>query len=91
VLASVLQTDALGNDLDSIFFVVIIVILLVIFARSLSSGNREVQPPMSGAASSPPPPPPEMVKCEYCGTRQVWKETCTKCGAALPKLGPGGA
>ena len=32
-----------------------------------------------------PPPDTVMVKCEFCGTQQMWKETCMKCGAPPPK------
>ena len=70
------------------FFIFIIFILIIVvgIVRFVSSSNR-VQRPLSEVTAFPPPPPPDtvMVKCEYCGTEQVWKENCIKCGAPMPK------
>jgi hypothetical protein len=86
MLASVLQTVDIGSAVGAIFFIVVIAVLVVVAARSWSN-QRGVQRPMTDATSFPPPPPPDTVtvKCQYCGTQQVWKEACVKCGAPLPK------
>lgn len=71
--------------LVSLFFVIIFIIIVVAIVRSLSRRGR-VQRPLSEITSFPPPPPDTvMVKCEYCGTEQTWKETCVQCGAPMPK------
>ena len=68
------------------FFIVVVIIIGVVIARMMSSGNQ-VQRPLLQSTAFPPPPPPDtvMVKCEYCGTQQIWKGNCVKCGAPLPK------
>jgi hypothetical protein len=72
--------------LVSLFFVFIVVVIVLSVVRGLSN-RSSIQRPLSEATSFPPPPPPDtvMVKCEYCGTEQAWKETCIKCGAPMPK------
>ncbi|MGD1055237.1 MAG: hypothetical protein ABR867_04040 [Nitrososphaerales archaeon] len=72
--------------LVSLFFVFIVVVIVLSVVRGLSN-RGSIQRPLSEATSFPPPPPPDtvMVKCEYCGTEQAWKETCIKCGAPMPK------
>jgi hypothetical protein len=69
-----------------LFLVFVVVIIAVAFARAMSMRGR-VQRPFSETTAFPPPPPPDtvMVKCEYCGTQQTWRETCVQCGAPLPK------
>lgn len=69
-----------------LFFVFVVIVIAVSVARGLSKRGR-VQRPLSEATSFPPPPPPDtvMVKCEYCGTEQTWKEMCVQCGAPMPK------
>lgn len=69
-----------------LFFIFLVVIIGVSIARSRSA-RGSVQRPMTEATSFPPPPPPDtvMVKCEYCGCEQVWRETCAQCGAPMPK------
>jgi hypothetical protein len=72
--------------LASLFFVIVFIVIVVAIARSPSRRGR-VQRPLSEVTAFPPPPPPDtvMVKCEYCGTEQTWKETCVRCGAPMPK------
>jgi len=84
-----LPGQAMGMAFDFVFvaiFIFIIVIVVVVFALAASSRGR-IQRPISETTAFPPPPPPDtvMVKCEFCGTQQMWKETCVKCGAPLPK------
>jgi hypothetical protein len=82
--ADALQIEA--GVFGFIFFFVVVIIIVIGVARFISGGSR-VQRPMSEATAFPPPPPPDtvMVKCAYCGTQQIWKETCVQCGAPLPK------
>jgi hypothetical protein len=77
---------AMGPIVFGLFFIFVIIIIAIAAARGLYGGRR-VQRPMTEATAFPPPPPPDtvMVKCDYCGTAQTWKETCVKCGAPLPK------
>jgi len=72
--------------LAPLFFIFFVIVIVVAIVRGLSKGSG-VQRPLSEATSFPPPPPPDtvMVKCEYCGTEQIWKETCVQCGAPMPK------
>ncbi len=81
-----LQMDAMGSFVFIVFFVVVLVIIAFGAAWGLS-GRSRVQRPQSEATAFPPPPPPDtvLVKCEYCGAQQTWKETCVQCGAPLPK------
>jgi hypothetical protein len=87
MLTGVLQMEDMGSFIGVLFFIIVALVVVVAFARSMSGWNRGVQRPVSEATAFPPPPPPDtvMVKCQYCGTQQVWKETCVKCGAPLPK------
>ena len=72
--------------LFALFFILVFIIIVVAAARSFSS-RTDIQRPLTEAASFPPPPPPDtvMVKCEYCGTQQTWRQNCVKCGAPVPK------
>jgi len=72
--------------LPLLFFIIVVLIIVVAIARGVSGRNR-VQRPLSGVTAFPPPPPPDtaMIMCEYCGTEQIWKENCVKCGAPMPK------
>jgi len=85
-----LQAGSGGMQLDfvlvSLFFVIVVIVIAVAIARGVS-GRSRIQRPLSETTSFPPPPPPDtvMVKCEYCGTEQTWRETCAQCGAPLPK------
>lgn len=82
----VLQVDMMSSGIIVLFVIFVIVIIAVGAALGLSNRSR-VQRPLSEATAFPPPPPPDtvMVRCEYCGASQTWKETCVKCGAPLPK------
>ncbi|HME19729.1 MAG TPA: hypothetical protein VKF15_08350 [Nitrososphaerales archaeon] len=85
--ASALQAGPAGDiSLVLFFFVFLAIVVAASIARS-RSGKRTVQRPLSEATSFPPPPPPDtvMVKCEYCGTEQTWRENCVQCGAPMPK------
>jgi hypothetical protein len=79
-----------GMEMDflpllAFLFVLVFIIVIIVAARSFSKGG--VQRPMTEATAFPPPPPPDtvMVKCQYCGTEQTWRENCVKCGAPIPK------
>jgi hypothetical protein len=80
--------DVMGGmfALVALFIVAVIIIIVIAIAWGVSNRGR-VQRPLSEATSFPPPPPPDtiMVKCEYCGVEQTWKEKCGQCGAPLPK------
>jgi hypothetical protein len=82
-----LQVD-MGFAFPFIFVLFFIVFILVVIgiARSASS-RRTIQRPLSETTRFAPPPPPDtvMVKCNYCGTQQTWRETCVQCGAPLQK------
>jgi len=79
-----------GQTVDLFFVAFFVVFIVLAVAASIArsrSMRGSVQRPMTGATSFPPPPPPDtiMVKCEYCGTEQTWRETCIQCGAPMPK------
>ena len=83
------ETQATGVDTFSVgllFFVILIVAIAVSASRG-RFGRNTVQRPLSEATSFPPPPPPDtvMVKCQYCGAEQTWRENCAQCGAPMPK------
>jgi hypothetical protein len=78
----------MGTDFVPLFiFFFIIVFIIVIIAAVRSFSRAGVQRPMTEVTAFPPPPPPDtvLVKCQYCGTEQTWRETCVKCGAPIPK------
>jgi hypothetical protein len=75
-------------DLWSVVFVVIFLVVVVrIIARAMRNRSRPIQRPTSESTAFPPPPPPDsvLVKCQYCGTAQPFREQCSNCGAPLPK------
>jgi hypothetical protein len=90
--AALQVVDMSGVYAALVLFFFLVIIAIAVASRSWSSA-RGVQRPVFQDTSFPPPPPPDtvMVKCQYCGTQQVWKETCVKCGAPLPKPVVGGA
>ena len=61
--------------------------LLLAMGRGYLNAGSVVIRPVSEATAYPAPPPPDtiMVKCEFCGTVQPFKEKCVECGAPLPK------
>lgn len=69
-----------------LFFAIVAVIIVASIVRG-ASFRGTVQRPSSETTAFAPPPPPDtvMVKCDYCGTEQTWRETCVQCGAPLPK------
>ncbi|MGD0478054.1 MAG: hypothetical protein ABSB29_07805 [Nitrososphaerales archaeon] len=71
----------------AVFLVVFLVIVVGIIARAMRSRSRPIQRPTSESTAFPPPPPPDsvLVKCQYCGTAQPFRELCSNCGAPLPK------
>ena len=75
-----------GNSVLGIAIIIAGAFLVVMGRRTLSFGNR-VTRPTSTATAYPAPPPPDtiMVKCEFCGTVQPFKEKCVNCGAPLPR------
>lgn len=88
-----LQTDFFGFFPIFIFFFFVVVIIIIFgMAKTFSTAGR-VQRPVIDGTSFPPPPPPDtvMVRCEYCGTQQTWRQNCLRCGAPLPKPGTTGA
>ncbi len=70
----------------ALFFFIVIIIIIIGVARA-ASWRGTVQRPLSETTAFAPPPPPDTVtvRCDYCGTRQTWRESCVKCGAPLPK------
>jgi hypothetical protein len=71
----------------AVFMIVFFVIIVRIVAGVMRSRSRPIQRPTSESTAFPPPPPPDsvLVKCQYCGTAQPFKEKCSNCGAPLPK------
>jgi hypothetical protein len=84
--SSLQEGQAVDLSFVAIFFVFIALAIAASIAWSRSM-RGSVQRPMTEATSFPPPPPPDtvMVKCEYCGAEQTWRETCVQCGAPMPK------
>ena len=80
-------------DVFSLFWVVFVLFFVVIVvgnvARAMRSRSRPIQRPTSESTAFSPPPPPDsvLVKCQYCGTAQPFRELCSNCGAPLPKPG----
>jgi hypothetical protein len=78
-------------DVSSLFWVFFVVLFLMIVvgtvARAMRNRSRPIQRPTSESTAFPPPPPPDsvLVKCQYCGTAQPFRELCSNCGAPLPK------
>lgn len=76
-------------DFSGIFiiFFVVVVLIIIIGIAAASSSRRRVQRPLTEDTDFPPPPPPDtvLVKCQYCGTSQTWRENCMHCGAPLPR------
>lgn len=76
--------------LVSVLFVIVFLLIVVgIVAGAMRSRPRPIQRPTSESTAFSPPPPPDsvLVKCQYCGTAQPFRELCSNCGAPLPKPG----
>ena len=73
----------------AVFVVFFFLVIVVRIARAMRSRPRSIQRPISESTAFPPPPPPDsvLVKCQYCGTAQPFRELCSNCGAPLPKPG----
>jgi hypothetical protein len=70
---------------------IIVGLALVVVARPsgvrMYGGRGNVQRPASGETAFSPPPLPDtvVVKCQFCGTSQPFRENCVQCGAPLPR------
>lgn len=73
----------------AVFVVIFVVAVVRIVAGVMKSRPRSIQRPISESTAFSPPPPPDsvLVKCQYCGTAQPFRELCSNCGAPLPKPG----
>ncbi len=80
-------TGTPGVAFGGIFFLFFIVIIIIVVARAATQSGPGVQRPYTQQTAFSPPPPPDtiLVKCEYCGMSQLFKEKCVGCGAPLPK------
>ena len=59
----------------------------LIAGRGTSNRRAVVLRPISEATafSAPPLPDTVVVRCEFCGTTQPFREKCVQCGAPLPR------
>src|SRR5207244_13585214 len=84
---SVFATVPPGVAFGGIFFLFFIVIIIILVARAATQSGPGVQRPYTQQTAFSPPPPPDtiLVKCEYCGMNQPFKEQRVGCGPHLPK------
>ncbi len=61
--------------------------VLLIAGRGTWNRRAVVLRPISEATafSAPPLPDTVVVRCEFCGTTQPFREKCVQCGAPLPR------
>src|SRR5438445_13022975 len=83
---AVFATGPPGVAFGGIFFLFFIVVIIIVVARATTQSGPGVQRPYTQQTAFSPPPPPDtiLVKCEYCGMSQPFKEKCDCCGAPLP-------